>query len=142
MTDAVTVSDEKLAEPVAWQWQQCVSRQPGVWPTGNGWWNTIVELPGQDKVKYWKDLAAKLPDEVRVRPLFASPTSPTEVKALREALKPFAAEAASWSDQWSDDFVPVLTPSVMDEADNERARFTVGDLRRARSVLTEANHGK
>lgn len=63
-------SSDEQAEVVAWQWQQCKSLQPGVWPEQ---WNNIELRPGGDRTQYWRDLAARIPDEVRVRPLYASP---------------------------------------------------------------------
>lgn len=73
------------AEPVAWQWQQCKSAQPGVWPDH---WNNIELRPGEDRVQYWRDLSTKLPDGVRVRPLFASPAVSREdvIEQLQEAV--------------------------------------------------------
>lgn len=66
---ASLVSPPKAGEPVAWQWQQCKSAQPGVWPDD---WNNIELRPGEDRTAYWKNLAARMPDEVRVRPLYAN----------------------------------------------------------------------
>lgn len=54
---------------------------------------------------------------------------------MREALEPFAVEANGWADMWHDDYIPVLTPATDDEGYNEKAAFTVGDLRRARAAL-------
>ena len=63
------------------------------------------------------------------------------VRVLEGALRPFADEAALWADMWADDFHPVQDTSVscsqcgesMEKP--ERARFTIGDLRRARAAL-------
>ena len=63
------------------------------------------------------------------------------VRVLEGALKPFADEAALWADMWADDFHPIQDTSVscsqcgesMEKP--ERARFTIGDLRRARAAL-------
>ena len=63
------------------------------------------------------------------------------VRVLESALRPFADEAALWADMWADDFHPVQDTSVscsqcgesMEKP--ERARFTIGDLRRARAAL-------
>lgn len=66
-----------------------------------------------------------------------------ERELLREALtalEPFGKEAALWHEMWADDFHPIQDTSVscsqcgesMEKP--ERARFAVGDLRRARAA--------
>lgn len=62
-----------------------------------------------------------------------------EIGKAREALEPFAAEAADWNEMWTDDRRPWMDPSGLcaeceADMDASRAFFTVGDLRRAAAV--------
>lgn len=64
-----------------------------------------------------------------------------ENERLRTALKPFAHEAEAWSDMWEDSFVPIFDTGHLCEhcghanADDMKAKFTVGDLREASRSL-------
>ncbi|MCX5495418.1 hypothetical protein OSH11_11930 [Kaistia dalseonensis] len=62
-----------------------------------------------------------------------------EIVRLREALKPFAAEAAEWGDGVPDDHRPVFVEMGHWDARyyGSAAKFTVGDQRRARAALSE-----
>ncbi|MCK5746792.1 MAG: hypothetical protein KAH44_11285 [Oricola sp.] len=57
---------------------------------------------------------------------------------LREALEPFAKEAAEWDESVDDDHRPRQTePGCKRTYDGSEAEFTVGDLRRAREAYEE-----
>ena len=58
-----------------------------------------------------------------------------EIARLREALKPFSAEAERWGDRAPDDLT-VSVHSVDAEHFGDQSEFTVGDLRRARAALS------
>jgi hypothetical protein len=63
-------------EPVAWRWRQLHN---GKWGNWNLCWN---QSSLSDNSEYWRDLAAKCPNEVQVAPLFATP--PPDVTAKGE----------------------------------------------------------
>lgn len=70
-------------------------------------------------------------------------TQAETIKSLSEALHPFAAEGRQWLPLWPNDHVPICAPwgsldgDSPDEAE-DRASFSVGDLRNAVHVLNKA----
>ena len=61
---------------------------------------------------------------------------------LEAALEPFAKEAEAWADMWEDAFTPIIDTNHLCENcghsnTDEAANFTVGDLRRARSLASK-----
>ena len=98
-----------------------------------------VEARTLDSDTYKQAMKAYFARAVAAEVEVASLTAENE--KLREALKPFAAEANEWGYLWRDNFVPVLTPSATYDGDNEKAAFTVGDLRRARNALLRSIEG-
>jgi hypothetical protein len=56
------------------------------------------------------------------------------VKALEDALRPFAREADNWVDTVSDRYHPGVTEPRKSQA-LAKAEFSLGDLRRARRLL-------
>lgn len=63
--------------------------------------------------------------------------SEAEVARLKEALRPFAEEAAEWADTVHDDYTPRQTePGHECTYEGSESKFTIADLRRARAALT------
>ncbi len=58
------------------------------------------------------------------------------IAALEKALAPFAAEASMWADAVPDSYRPGLTERGQKVATG-KARFTLGNLRRAAKLLAE-----
>jgi hypothetical protein len=56
------------------------------------------------------------------------------IAALRRALKPFAKEAAQWSDSVSDSYRPAVTEPQQQQF-HARAEFNIGHLRRAKKLI-------
>ena len=60
-------------------------------------------------------------------------------EAIR-ALEPFAEEGDEWSDGVPNGYCPGVTEPGYDQA-HAKAKFTIGNLRRARRLVEEGNHG-
>jgi hypothetical protein len=58
---------------------------------------------------------------------------------LRDALEPFAQEAAMWSGRVEDDR-EIVTVSGHDDLDNQERFITVGDLRRLARIYEELSN--
>lgn len=86
----------------------------------------------------WKDEATEN--------LSIGETQVAEIARLKEALRPFAEEAAEWADTVHDDYTPRQTePGHECTFEGSESKFTIADLRRARAALTgetDAEGGK
>ena len=60
------------------------------------------------------------------------------ISELREALKPFAKEAAAWDDVSDPEGEPLWVASYGNRRMPDKSKFTLGDLRRARAALAKA----
>ncbi len=107
--------------------------------------------PVREYVEAAKGEILRLETELALsKPVYSRRQIEARVKLLEEALTPFSREGEKWHEMWPDDHIPAIHPkgnvcgSCGAEPDCDVARFTVGDLRRARTALSSTggeHHG-